>query len=106
MITTNKLNKIKGYIGIANKAGYLIWGVDNLKGYTHKLYLVIYKSNPTTTIQKALLRLDDSIYKIMLEDEQFNLIMQTDKSKIVAIKNLGIANKIIEIFRGEDGKWK
>jgi len=103
-LITNRTKKIKDYITIANKAGYLIWGVDNLKNYTHKLYLVLYRSDVTKTILKALNSLNESITKIMLDEDEFNEIVQTDKCKIVAVKNLGLSNKIIEIIRGEDGK--
>ena len=104
MITRERLTKLRGYVGIASKAGYLIWGVDNLKGYTHKIYLVLVRSDISKTIQKTLDSINDNIPKIILDVQDFNEIVQTDKSKIVAVKNLGIANKIIEILRGEDGK--
>ena len=99
---TSKIDKIKGYIGLCKRAGYLIWGVDNLKGYTHKMYLVIYRNDLSKTLQKALNGIDNKIPKIELSIDEFNEIMQTNNSKIVVIKNMGLSNKIIEIFRGED----
>ena len=39
------INKIRGYLNISQKAGYIIWGGDNLKDYTKKLYLVLYNPN-------------------------------------------------------------
>lgn len=104
MITNYLINKLKGYVGLANKAGYLIWGVDNLKGYTHKLFLILYRSDVTNTIQKTLNSFGDNITKISLDVDVFNNIMQTNNSKIVAVKNKGFATKIIEILRGEDGR--
>ena len=36
-----QINRLKGIVGIANKAGYIVFGADNLKQYTKKLYLVV-----------------------------------------------------------------
>ena len=98
------INKIKNYIGIANRAGYIIWGNDILDGYNHKLYLILYRSDFGKTIEKTLKRINDDIPKIMMSVEDFNAIVMTDKSKIIGIKNNGIANQIIGLLRGEDGK--
>lgn len=103
MITTKK-NKIKNYISIAGRAGYIIWGNDNLNGYTHKLYLVLYRCDYGKTIEKTLKLLGDTIPKIMLEEADFNDIVMSDNCKILGIKNKGIAERILDLLRGEDGK--
>ena len=104
MITENQIIKLKNYFSIANKAGYVIWGVDNLKDYTHKLYLIIYRSDFGKTILKTLKHFDNKMVKIEIDKKLYDEITSTDKSKILAIKNFGLANKIIEILRGEDGE--
>lgn len=103
MITDFKLKKVNGYINIASRAGYVIYGTDNLKGYTHKLYLILYRSDFGKTIEKTLSRFTE-IEAINLSVEQFNVVTGTDKAKILAIKNKGISEQIIKILRGEDGK--
>lgn len=104
MITNNKLEKIKGYLGIANRAGYIIWGVDNLDGYTHKLYLVLYRNDAGKTVLKALNRLDDKLPAYEIDVESFKYISSTENSKILGIKNKGLSDQIINLLRGEDGR--
>ena len=102
-MVVNKLDKIKGYIGIANRAGYVVWGADNLKNYTHKLYLAIYREDFGKTIQKTLNNINEDIPKIMLNEADFNYVVNTDNCKLLAIKNKGLSEQIIELLRGENG---
>ena len=104
MITKTNITKLSGYVGLADRAGYIIWGVDNLKGYTHKMYLLLYRDDTSKTIQKAINRLSDSEAQIIkLPKEEFNQIVKKPNAKILAIKNKGISEQIINILRGEDG---
>lgn len=100
----NNLKKANGYINIANRAGYIIWGTDNLKGYTHKMYLVLYREDFGKTIEKTLARFSESGAQfIKLNVQDFNSVVGTNNSKILAIKNKGISEQIINLLRGEDG---
>ncbi len=96
--------KINGYVNIAKRANYVIWGTDNLDGYSHKLYLVLYREDFGKTIQKTIQKLEACNCTIkMLSVNDFNEIAGTNKSKIFAIKNKGISEQIINLLRGEDG---
>ena len=99
----SKIDKVKGYVGIANRAGYIVWGADNLKNYTHKLYLVIYRDDFSKTIKKSIDNINNDIPKIMLNVETFNYIVNTDNCKLLAIKNKGLSEQISELLRGENG---
>jgi len=103
LITKINLQKAKGYLNLAKSGNYVIWGTDGLKGYTHKLYLIIYREDFGKTIEKTLGRFDAGIYKIQLSFNDFNELVETDKSKIIAIKNKGLSEQIINLLRGEDG---
>ena len=104
MIEKIKLKKINGYINIANRGGYAIWGTDGLKGYTHKLFLILYREDHGKTIEKTINRFKDLGVEIFkLNQEDFNLIVAAENCKLVAIKNKGISEQIINILRGEDG---
>ena len=102
MINEINLNKASGYINIANRGGYVIWGTDGLKGYTHKLYLIIYREDFGKTIEKTLARFEN-IPSIKLNVNQYTKIVKSDNSKIIGIKNKGISEQIINLLRGEDG---
>ena len=102
MNKTNVVQKIKGYVNLANRAGYIIWGTDNLKGYTHKLYLILYREDYGTTIQKTVNRFEN-VESIMLSIDDYNEIIGNSNSKIIGIKNKGLSDQIINLLRGEDG---
>ncbi|MBE7074452.1 MAG: hypothetical protein E7376_00505 [Clostridiales bacterium] len=98
----NKLDKIKGYVGIAKRAKYVVFGADNLKGYTHKLYLVLYREDVSNTIQKVLNELSSrNLPIIKLSIEEFNYIADTNNCKLLAIKNKGLSEQIINNIRSE-----
>lgn len=99
MIKIEILNKIKGYIGISNNAGYVIHGADKLKNYTHKIYLVIYREDGGKTIEKTvdyLKKLNPCVIKLGVDN--FNYVTNTDNCKLLAIKNKGIADQIIKLL--------
>lgn len=97
------LSKANGYVNIANRGGYVIWGTDGLKGYTHKLYLILYREDYGKTIEKTLARFLE-VESIKLSISEYNMVVGTENAKIIAIKNKGISEQIIKLLRGEDGK--
>ena len=103
MITKINLQKINGYINIANRGGYIIWGTDGLKGYTHKLYLILYREDFGKTIEKTINRFSE-IPSVKLNEEEFNEIVGSNNCKLLAIKNKGISEQVINILRGENGR--
>lgn len=103
MVNNLNLTKACGYINIANRAGYIIWGADGLKGYTHKLYLIIYREDYGKTIDKTLGRFPD-VPKIKLTINDYSLVVKSENSKIISIKNKGISEQIQRLLRGEDGR--
>ena len=93
------LSRIQGYIGIANKANYVIFGADNLKGYSHKLFLVLYREDCGKTISKVVEELKKrEIPNYVFSVEEFNSISNLENCKLLAIKNKGLSQKIIEII--------
>lgn len=103
MIQQNNLDKLKGYIGLANRAGYVIFGADNLKIYTHKMYLVLHREDGGKTIEKTLNKIKEekNIDIFCLSEQDFNYIVGKDNCKLLAIKNKGLSDQIIKILRSE-----
>ena len=99
-MTKINLNKIKNYLDIAARAKYVIYGADNLKGYTHKLYLVLYRQDFGKSIQKVINEFSN-LPTYMLEIEDFNFITNSQNCKLLAIKNKGLAEQIINHLRSE-----
>ena len=49
-----QITKLKGLVGIANKAGYVIFGADNLKNYNKKLYLIVKSKDGGKNLNKVV----------------------------------------------------
>ena len=102
-MTINQQNKLKGYLSIAKKGGFVIIGQDKLKNYSKKLYLVLY-----TNATKNLLTVIESIksttqfQKICLSEDDFNSSVNMNGCKLIGLKNKAISDKILEIIRGDD----
>ena len=100
----HQINKIKNLVGIANKAGYVIFGADNLNGYNKKLYLLIKAKEVGNGIVKLWQRMleNPNIQHIELENDIVQQITNSENCRIFAIKNKGLADEIIKVIRGEN----
>ena len=90
--------KVQGLISICKKAGYLIVGGDNLKGYTQKLYLVLYEKNSGKNLIKianSLKSPNTDIYELENLFDYTNI----EGCKIVGIKNKGLADQIQKLLK-------
>ena len=90
--------RIQGLISISKKAGYLIVGTDNLKGYSQKLYLVLYEKESGRNLVKTAQSLkgpNTAVYELE------NLFDYTNITgcKIVAIKNKGLSDQIQKLLK-------
>ncbi len=95
----NNIAKVKGYVGIATRGNYTIIGADLLKNYNHKLFLALYREDSCKTINKVLEKLKErQIPCIKLTVEDFNSISGLNNCKILAIKNKGLAEQIINLL--------
>lgn len=100
MIENRNLEKAKRYIGLANRAKYIIFGADNLKGYTHKLYLIMYREDCGKTIEKVIKEFEGTnINIIKLDVENFNYLIEKENCKLFAIKNKGLSEQIISLLK-------
>ena len=90
--------KIKNYLGICRKAGYVIIGSDNLKIYDKKLYLIIADSDVSKTTKKVIDKFSqiETVYV-----ENLSELVEIENCKIVAIKNFGLSEEIRKQLRGE-----
>lgn len=103
MLKEQIINKVKGLVGIANKAGYLVIGADNLKNDRKKLFLVIRASDCGNGIEKvcaySTTRTNCNI--IVLQNDILQHIIGIDTCKVFGIRNKGISDQIIELLRGD-----
>lgn len=89
--------KISSYLGFAIKSNSIIYGLDNLKVYNKKLYLILlcHTANDST-IQFAI-----SKSKLLpsccvgITNDTLNDLLNADNCKIIGIKNKSLATAII-----------
>ena len=85
--------KIKAYLDIAAKAGYLIVGSDKLDGYNKKLYLVLIDASAAKSSQKVYEKLfGRGIDGAKLEN--LGELLTKPTCKIVGVKNHGLSEEI------------
>ncbi len=93
-------DKIKNYLGLSRRAGYLIIGADNLKKYDKKLYLLLVDENLSNTQQKMINRFKEREVETLLIENLWELV-GIENCKIVGVKNKGLADEIIKNIIGE-----
>lgn len=85
-------NKAKGYLGIANKAGYLIIGGDNLQSYKQKLFLVLVDVDAQKNTKKIAQKLTEKAEVLWIDG--LGQLLSIPTCKIVGIKNKGLSENI------------
>lgn len=91
-------NKLNGYINISRKAGYLIVGSDNLKGYSKKLYLAIYDNSAQKNTMKVVEELKRKNIPVFAVDDLVE-ITGIKNCKIVGIKNKDLSEIIASLLK-------
>ena len=84
------------YIGLAQKAGEVVYGVDNILTSKKKIYLILLDNNISENSKSKIVAYSQSknINLIYLSLE-LDKILHTNNCKVVGITNLELANQII-----------
>ncbi len=90
------LDKIKGYINISRKAGYLIIGGEKLKNYRKKLYLIIYDESAQKNTLKIIEQYKD---KEIISVKNLDEITSINNCKIIGIKNKMMSESISKLLK-------
>ena len=88
-----EIDKIKGYLNIAQKAGYIIWGGENLENYNKKLYLVIFDSSAQKNTQKIVSKIRERQIKL-IEVNNLGELVGKPNCKIIGLKNKNLSDQI------------
>ncbi|MGN1201426.1 MAG: hypothetical protein ACI4R8_04135 [Candidatus Caccovivens sp.] len=93
------MNNLQGLISIARKAGYVIIGLDNLKSYSQKLYLLLVDKSAGKSLSREMNFLADKRNVPLLQMDNLSEII--DKCKAIGVKNKAFADSIGKILKGE-----
>lgn len=94
------MNKIKGLISIARKAGYVIIGRENLMEYTKKLYLLLVDSTAGNSLKREMNFISNSKNVPLLEVENLGELTSIDNCKAIGLKNKAMSDSIEKCIKG------
>ena len=95
------LNKIKGLLSIARKAGFCIIGQDNLKDYDKKLFLILLDKTAGQALLRQMEFLSKSRNIPLVMVDGLAEILAIENCKVIALKNKSISENIIKNLKGE-----
>lgn len=91
--------KIAGIVSVCRKAGYLVLGGDNLKGYSQKIYLILIDKQSGKNLKKIAAKLQNDTGASLYELENLFDFTNIQGCKLVAIKNKGLSDKIEKLLK-------
>lgn len=94
-------SKLKGYLNISNKAGYLIVGGEKLEFYNKKLYLVIYDSSAQKNTIKVVEKIKNKNIPV-LSVENLEELISIKNCKIIGLKNKKLSDIMIDIIENKE----
>ena len=88
-------SKIETYIGFAIKKGSVVFGVDNIKYYRKKMYLLLYVESLSQNSLDVLKLISERVGCTLSQITDYE-ILQRKNCKALAICDKSLANAIIE----------
>ena len=89
------MEKIKNYLGLARRGGYMIIGGDKLDNHKKKLYLILIDKTAGKTSFKIAERFRSDNVVVKQVNNLENLV-EVPNCKIIGIKNKGLSEEIIK----------
>ena len=96
-----KLDKVKGFISIARKAGYAILGGENLLSYDKKLFLVILDFSAGKSLKREINFFCKNRGLTPVFVDNLEELVGIENIKTIGIKNKKIAENIEGLLKGE-----
>lgn len=90
-------DKIKGYLNISRKAGYIIFGGETLENYNKKLYLVIYDPESAKNTYKIIEKIKNRNIPVV-EMEKLSELLNLKNCKVIGLKNKNISDQILSLI--------
>ena len=96
------MNKLKGLISIARKAGFCIIGQDKLTGYEKKLYLILLDNRAGKALERQMTYLSQDKEIPLLRVDGLDEMLAIEKCRVVGIKNKAISESLIKRLKGDN----
>lgn len=95
------MNRLKGLISIARKAGFVIIGKDNLSVYKKKLYIILVDKSAGNSLLREMNFLSEKREVPVLEVENLAEMVGIDNCKVIGLKNKAMSDSIEKCLKGE-----
>lgn len=95
------MREINGLISIARKAGFVVIGVDNLRNYDKKLYILLVDKIAGNSLLREMNHLAKTKNIPLFYVDDLGSKVAIKNCKAVGIKNKSISDSIIESLKGE-----
>lgn len=95
------MNRLKGLISIARKAGFVIIGKDNLASYRKKLYLVLLDKTAGNSLLREVNFISENRNIPILEVENLAEVVGIENCKVIGLKNKAMSENIEKCLKGE-----
>ena len=92
-------NKVTTYLGFAQKSGAIVYGIDNLRDYRKKMYLIIVcktANDKYTQVANKIKSLNANCTILTTNGVTLASLLNKDNCKIIGIKNHSLAQAIID----------
>lgn len=90
------MSDLKGLISIARKAGYVVIGLDNLKVYTQKLYLIVIDETSGKGLRREANFLAEKRNVTLAIVKNVDDYIGIENCKIIGIKNKNFSEMILK----------
>ena len=95
------MSSVNGLISIARKAGYVIIGLENLKGYDKKMYLLLVDKTAGSSLSREMNFLAKTKNIPLIQVDNLGSLVAIENCKAVGLKNKAISENLIESLKGE-----
>lgn len=95
------MDKIGGLISLARKAGFCIIGLDNLKKYDKKLYLLLLDKTCGASLEREANFIASKKEIPLVKIDNLSNMISIENCKFVGIKNKNFSDNILKVLKGE-----
>jgi hypothetical protein len=92
------MQKLEGYIGLAIRAGKVVFGIDNVANYNKKMFGIVICKTLSQNTRDQVIALADKKRLGLCETNGVNLNQLThrENNKVIAITNKGLYNEVVK----------
>lgn len=89
-------SKLNSYLGLAKKAGAVVYGLENIKKNKNKICVVVLSCDATEKMVAHIMNLTNKkFYVRILKEKTLDELLNTSNCKVIGITNKGFESPVI-----------